>query len=155
MKLHNSLKPEFIIVHSSASTTEEILKELIHILKTNNKITDEKVILEKLIEREKLGSTSIGHHSAVPHTKLKELREPVICIATSKEGIRYHESDREPVHLVILILSPNYSPIIHLQILAAAASLIKKGDSLIKTLLKTDNPEELIGIVQKYEESDD
>ncbi len=155
MKLYNSLKPEFVTLACSASSAEEILKELIHGLKLKNKIADENLILAKLIEREKLGSTSIGNHSAVPHTKLKELKEPVISIGTSIKGIRYHENDKQLVHLIILILSPSYSPIIHLQILAAAASLIKKAAPLIEDLLAAKSPEELIRIVQDYETYDD
>lgn len=155
MKLYNSLKPEFITLDCKASTMEAMLKELIHGLKLLNKISDEKLILEKLIEREKQGSTSIGNHSAVPHTKLKDLKDPIIAIGTSQKGIQYHENDKEPVHLVILILSPNYSPVIHLQILAAAASLIKKAGPMIDAILSAETPEELIRVVQKYESSDD
>lgn len=155
MKLYSSLKPEFIKLDCRATSTEEILKELIHGLKLLNKISDEKQILEKLVEREKLGSTSIGNHSAVPHTKLKDLKEPIIFIGTSKKGIQYHENDKEPVHLVILILSPNCSPVIHLQILAAAASLVKKAGPMMDAVLAAQTPEELMRVVQKYESSDE
>jgi mannitol/fructose-specific phosphotransferase system IIA component (Ntr-type) len=155
MKLFNSLKPGFIKLDCQASTAQDLLKELIHCLKIKHYVNDEAAILEKLIEREKLGSTSIGNHAAVPHTKLKEIKEPIICIGTSQKGIRYHESDKDLVHLIILILSPNYSPITHLQILAAAASLIKKGKSLIKDILTATSAEELIQVVQEYENRDD
>jgi len=155
MKLYSNLKPELIKLNCTAKTTEEVLKELLYILKLRGKISNEESILVKLMEREGLGSTSIGYYSAVPHTKLKELKEPVISIGTSRDGIIYHPKDKEPVHFIILILSPNYSPIIHLQILAAAASLIKKSKKLIEEILAAQSPEELIGIIQKYETSDD
>jgi mannitol/fructose-specific phosphotransferase system IIA component (Ntr-type) len=155
MKLFNSLKPGFIKLDCQAPNTEELLKELIRCLKIKNYVDDENAILEKLLEREKLGSTSIGNYAAVPHTKLKEIKEPIICIGTSKEGIRYNEKDKELVHLVILILSPNYSPIIHLQILAAAASVIKKGKAFIDDILATGTAEELIQVVEEYENRDD
>jgi mannitol/fructose-specific phosphotransferase system IIA component (Ntr-type) len=152
MKLYSSLKPEFIKLDCSATSAEEVLTELIHCLKVKAMIHDESLILDKLIEREKLGSTCIGNHSAVPHTKLKELKQPIICIGTSQQGIQYHESDKEPVHLIILILSPSFSPIIHLQILAAAASLIKKRGALINDLLAAGTSHELISVIQRYEE---
>ncbi|UCH94874.1 MAG: PTS sugar transporter subunit IIA [Candidatus Aminicenantes bacterium] len=155
MKLYSSLKPELIKINCTAKTTEAVLKELLYLLKRRDKISDEEFILQKLMEREKLGSTSIGNHSAVPHTKLKDLKEPIISIGMSKDGIVYSETDKEPVHFIILILSPNYSPIIHLQILASAASLIKKSGRLIEEILGAGNPEELIGIIRKYETSDD
>jgi mannitol/fructose-specific phosphotransferase system IIA component (Ntr-type) len=155
MKLYTSLKPELIKLNCVATTTEECLQELLELLKLRDKISDDGPILKKLMEREKLGSTSIGHHAAVPHTKLKDLKEPIISIGTSKEGILYNEADKEPVHFIILILSPNYSPIIHLQILAAAASLIKKSGRLIDEIRTVQSAEELIRLIQAYETSDD
>ncbi|NIM12862.1 MAG: PTS transporter subunit EIIA [Candidatus Aminicenantes bacterium] len=155
MKLYNMLTPELIKINCTATTTEGFLKELVYNLKLKDKISDEEPILRKLMEREKLGSTSIGNHSAVPHTKLKEIKEPIVTIGTSKAGIRYNEADKEPVHFIILILSPNYSPIIHLQILAAAASVIKKTGPLVEDVLAAGSPEELINVIRKYETSDD
>ena len=155
MKLYNFLKPELIRINCQESNTEDLLREMVHLLKLENAISNENLILKKLVEREKLGSTSIGNNSAVPHTKVKEIKDTIISVYVSKTGIMYHESDKEPVHLIILILSPNYSPIIHLQILAAAASLIKKSDHLIKEILSSKTPEELINIIKKHEASDD
>jgi mannitol/fructose-specific phosphotransferase system IIA component (Ntr-type) len=155
MKLYNSLKPELIKIDCSSTDTEGLLSELIYQLKLQNKVSNQENILQKLMEREKLGSTSIGNHAAVPHTKLKDIKEPIIAIGTSKAGFLYNDADKEPVHLIILILSPNFSPIIHLQILAAAASLIKKPGRLIQEVKATNSAEELISVIQKYETSDD
>ena len=155
MKLYSNLKPELVKLNCTAKTTTEVLKELLDVLELNGKISNKESILKKLMEREALGSTSIGNYSAVPHTKLKELKEPVISLGISKEGIAYNETDKGPVHFIILILSPNYSPISHLQVLAAAASLIKKTGKLIQESLAAQSPLELIGIIQKYEMSND
>lgn len=155
MKLYSILKSDLVKTDCAASTAEEVLKEIILDLKKKKKISSDRLILAKLIEREQLGSTSIGNHAAVPHTKIKGLKEPIIYLAISKNGIQYHKNDKEPVHLIILILSPNDSPIIHLQILAAAASVIKKSNHLTKELVATDSPEELINIIKKFEISDE
>ncbi len=149
------LKPELIKLNCTATTTRGFLEELVYNLKLNDKISDEEPVLRKLMEREELGSTSIGNYSAVPHTKLKEIKEPIVAIGTSKAGIRYHEADKEPVHFIILILSPNYSPIVHLQILAAAASVIKKSGPLVKDILAAGSPEELINVIREYETAHD
>ena len=155
MKIHTILKPELIKLDCQKSNTEDLLREIVHYLKDKKYISNDKLILNKLIEREKLGSTSIGNHSAVPHTKIKGLKEPLLFIAISRNGFHYHEQDKEPVHLIILILSPSESPIIHLQILAAAASLIKKSKKLIKEATAVNSAEELIHIVKKYETTND
>jgi len=155
MKLYSILKPELIKLNCTANTTEGVLKELLYLLKQRDKISNEDLILKKLMEREKLGSTSIGNHAAVPHTKLKELKEPIVAIGTTKNGIVYNKTDTEPVHFIILILSPNLSPIIHLQILAAAASLIKKSKRFMDEVLAAKSSEALVSIIQKFESSDD
>ncbi len=155
MKLHTYLKPDLVCHDCTALSTEALLKEMVRHLKDRGYLANEKQIFEKLMEREKLGSTSIGNHAAVPHTKLKEIKEPLIAVGVSREGFLYNPKDKEPVHLVILILSPNNSPIIHLQILAAAASLIKKKDRLIKGILAADSSESLVKTIKKYETEDD
>lgn len=155
MKLYNNLKTELLKTDLKATNLEELLVELIQYLKLHNLISNEKLIHNKLMERERLGSTSIGNHAAVPHTKLKDIKAPIILVGVSKKGILYNEKDNEVVHLIILILSPNDSPIIHLQILAAAAALIKKSPQLIKDTLVCRSPEELLLVIKKYETIDD
>lgn len=151
MKLHNFLKPEHVIIDCRMTNTEDVLREIVRHLKTRDVISDEELIFNKLMEREKLGTTSIGHNSAVPHAKLKNLAAPVIAVGVSKAGFRYHEGDKHPVHFIILILSPSQSSVIHLQILAAAASLVKKSGRLIKKIVAAETPRELIDLIEKYE----
>ena len=155
MKLTSIIKQDLILTNIKSSNTSAILEELTLFLKEKRIINDAAMILKKLIEREELASTSIGFHTAIPHTKIKELKKPVLLIAVSKAGILYNESDKEPVHLIILVLSPSSSPALHLQILAAAASLIKKRGNLIKDILNVKNSIELTDIIEKYEKAND
>ena len=155
MKLHNFLKPEHVIIDCRMTNTEDVLREMVRHLKMRDVISDEEVIFNKLMEREKLGTTSIGHNSAVPHAKLKNLAAPVIAIGVSNAGFRYHETDKQPVHFIILILSPSHSSVIHLQILAAAASLVKKSGRLIKKIVAAQTPREIIDLIEQYENEDE
>jgi len=155
MKLHNLLKPEHVIIDCRMTNTEDVLREMVRHLKMRNVIPDEELIFNKLMEREKLGTTSIGHNSAVPHAKLKNLAAPVIAIGVSTAGFRYHETDKQPVHFIILILSPSHSSVIHLQILAAAASLVKKSGRLIKKIVAAHTPREVIDLIEQYENEDE
>jgi len=155
VKLYNNLKTELIKTDLQAETLEDLLLEIIQHLKMRDLVSNEKEIFNKLLERERLGSTSIGHFSAVPHTKLKDLKAPVIFIGVSRKGILYNEKNNDIVYFVILILSPNESPIVHLQILAAAAALIKKSPQLIKDARDCETPEELLDVIRRYEMNDD
>lgn len=155
MKISNILEEDLIIPEIGDISPKDILKKLVTILKQKDRITDGNSILKKLIERETLASTSIGNNTAIPHTKVKELKKPIVVLAISKKGLNYNEKDEEPVNLIALILSPANAPALHLQILAATASLIKKRGNLIKEMVKAKDSSEILEIIRKYEESDD
>ncbi len=133
MKLSNILKPELIKVDCKAGNLEELFTEVIDIINNNGYISNKKLIYTKLLEREKLGSTSIGNNVAIPHTKVKGLEQTIVFIALSKDGINFNNFDKvDCVNLIIFIISPVNSPVSHLQTLAAAASLIKNCPNFVK-----------------------
>jgi len=155
VKLYTLIQPNTVVTDCLADTTKDVLSELLTHLHNIDAISNPKPILKKLLEREGLGTTSIGKHAAVPHTKIKDINKPVVAIGLSKNGFTYHISDKEKVHIVILILSPADSPIIHLQILAAAAAFIKRVDNLSSSLTDINSPQELIQFIRITENQDD
>ncbi len=155
MKLSNILEQELLVTELDTTDTTEVLKKMTRFLKEKNKISDDNSILTKLLEREKLASTSIGKNTAIPHAKIKDLKKPIIMIALCKKGFLYNPEDNEPVHLIILVLSPSGAPALHLQILAAAAALVKKPGNIIGEFLKANNSMELAEIIKKFEEIND
>jgi mannitol/fructose-specific phosphotransferase system IIA component (Ntr-type) len=155
VKLSNLIDKELLITRLSSKDTNDVLEKLTLILKDKKRISESEPILAKLLEREKLASTSIGKNTAIPHAKIKDLKNPIIMIAVCREGFLYNPNDSEPVHLIILVLSPSGAPALHLQILAAAASLIKRPGDLIGELLKAENSDELANTIKKFEESND
>lgn len=155
MKLSNIIDPELLISELKTENTTEALKIMTNHLKEKKMISNSKEILIKLLEREKLASTSIGKNTAIPHAKIKDIKNPIIMIAICRKGFLYNPSDKEPVNLLILVLSPSGAPALHLQILAAAASLIKKPGNLIGEMLKSKNNGELVDIIKKFEEIND
>jgi mannitol/fructose-specific phosphotransferase system IIA component (Ntr-type) len=155
VKLNTLLQPNTVFIDCQADNTNDFLSELLDHLHGNDIINNPKAILKKLLERESLGTTSIGKHAAVPHTKIKEIHKPIVMIGLSKKGFYYHISDKEKVHIVILILSPSESPIIHLQILAAAAAFIKRAGNIVDSLSETSTPQELIQLIRSLENQND
>ncbi len=67
MKLHNLLTQDMIIPELESENVEGILGEMVRFLKKKDKVFKEKELYEKLIQREKLGSTAIGEGVAIPH----------------------------------------------------------------------------------------
>lgn len=154
MKLYTLLQNNTVFIDCQADNTKDFLSEMLDYLHEIDLISAPKPILKKLLEREGLGTTSIGKNAAVPHTKIKEISKPVVAVGLSRKGFQYHVSDKDKVHIVILILSPNESPILHLQILAAAASFIKRVDSIPEELKSIETPGDLIQLIRSTENQD-
>ncbi len=155
MKLHHLIKPEYIKIKSTFNTLEDLFNEMLKPLNTDEIITNIKPVLKKLIAREKLGSTSIGNNAAVPHAKIKNLKTPFISIYVLKKGMKFSEHDLEPIYFVILILSPENSPVNHLNTLAAAAAIIKKTATLKKKITLFNTPDEIIKMIKTFEQDNE
>lgn len=84
---------------------------------------NERTILEVLQQREKLGSTGVGHGIAIPHARIAGTDRPIVLVLRTKRPIAFGAPDQQPVSVLLVILVPEHAQEEHLQILAAAAQL--------------------------------
>ena len=89
---------------------------------------NERVIFETLLQREKLGSTGIGHGIAIPHGKLAKLDKLFGLFARLERPIDFESLDGQPVDLVFLLLAPEGAGADHLKALASVARLLRDPD---------------------------
>jgi mannitol/fructose-specific phosphotransferase system IIA component (Ntr-type) len=141
-----------ILLGLESEGRDDVLKEMVGFLKKRNRIAKEKDLYEKLIQREDLGSTAIGEGVAIPHCKMKGIKDPVVMLAVSTKGVQFHSLDGKPSHLFFLVASSPDNPSLNLQILAAIAHLVRKADSLLKNILGAKNISEILEIVKDKEE---
>ncbi|NIM59270.1 MAG: PTS transporter subunit EIIA [Candidatus Aminicenantes bacterium] len=143
---------DMIIPELQSENVENVLKEMVKFLKKKNKITKEKELYEKLIQREKLGSTAIGEGVAIPHCKMKGIRNPIVMLAVSKKNVDFRSLDGKPSHVFFLVVSSPDNPTVNLQILASIAHLVRKSSSLVKKILNAKNTGDVLDIVTEEEE---
>jgi PTS system nitrogen regulatory IIA component len=141
-----------ILLGLESKEREEVLKEMVGFLKKRNRIMKEKDLYEKLIQRERLGSTAIGEGVAIPHCKMKGIKDPVVMLAVSTKGVNFHSLDGKPAHLFFLVASSPDNPSLSLQILAAIAHLVRKANSLLKKILEEKNISDILKIIKEEEE---
>lgn len=125
---------------------------MVGFLKKRNLIAKEKELYDKLIQREKLGSTAIGEGVAIPHCKMKGVKDPVVMLAVSKEGVNFLSLDGKPSHLFFLVVSSPDNPSLNLQILASIAHLVRKANSLLKKVLDAVTIPEILDVIREEEE---
>jgi len=152
VKIHSLLNEGLIIPELVSQERDAALEEMVGYLKAANKITHDKELFEKLIQREKLGSTAIGEGIAIPHCKLQEVESPFLALAVSKKGVRFEALDGKPTHIFFLVVSSPDNPGQSLQILAAVAYLVRKAGSLQKRIMGAKNPGKILEIIREEEE---
>jgi len=152
MKLHNLLIRDMIIEELDSQDREGALREMVNFLKKKKKVSKEKELYEKLLQREELGSTAIGEGVAIPHCKIKGVKSPIILLAISKKSVDFQSLDGKPSNIFFLVVSSPENPSLNLQILAAIASLVRKSGSLLKKILNAVNISAILEIIREEEE---
>lgn len=141
MRLADILEEDQIIADLKATEKRELLDEMVtHMASTSAGLNRERV-LEALLEREKLGSTGIGHGVAIPHGKIKGLDEIKVSFGRSKRGVDFNSMDDMPVHLFFLIVAPEDSAAVHLKVLASISHLLKDPEFRGRLMNASDGTE--------------
>jgi len=87
-----------------------------------------------LFARERLGSTGLGYGVAIPHGRIKGLKNPMAAVFQLAAPIGFDAPDEQPVSLLIFLLVPEASTQKHLEILSEIAELL--SDSRVRDRLK-------------------
>ncbi len=139
------LQPECILLDMQAVEKETALRELAGAATLSRPELNEEHLFSTLLEREKIGSTGVGNGVAIPHGKIADLTEIVLCFGRSSEGIYYDAIDERPVHLFALLLSPSRIANQYLQALAHVSSVLKQEENR-RRLLHTASCEQIARI---------
>ena len=83
-------------------------------------------IKRAIIKRENEASTGLGKGVAVPHVKHSAVQKPVAAVGLSEEGIDFTALDKQPVFSVILMISPDNEPELHLKAMENIFSHLQK-----------------------------
>jgi PTS system nitrogen regulatory IIA component len=90
-------------------------------------------VFDALFARERLGSTALGHGIAIPHGRIKGLREAAGAFVRTKAPIPFEAPDGNPVQLIFVLLVPEKATDLHLQILSELAQMF--SDKEMRTQL--------------------
>jgi len=110
-------------------------------------------IVKELVERERLGSTSVGSGFAIPHCKIDGLDRLVVSLVRFKEPVDFGGVNNEPVRFFFTVLSPPDQPAAHLQILSQIARLLKRED-LREQLMSAKEPDEIVATIKAAAEAE-
>jgi PTS system nitrogen regulatory IIA component len=86
---------------------------------------DPVLVLERIEEREALGSTGFGRGVAIPHARLPGIQRPVAVFLRLDAPVGFDAADGMPVDLVFGLLSPEAAGAAHLHALAAISRMMR------------------------------
>ncbi len=114
---------------------------------------DSTKVLERLSERERLGSTGFGRGVAIPHARITGITRPVACFLRLEESVTYESADDMPVVMVFGLLSPENAGAAHLHALASISRLMR--DNYMHTALnQAPDKEALFGLLSNVIDRD-
>jgi nitrogen PTS system EIIA component len=93
-------------------------------------------VTDNLFARERLGSTGLGHGVAIPHGRIKGLKNPLAAVLRVGAPIGFDAPDDEPVSLLIFLLVPEAATQRHLEILSEIAEML--SDRELRERLKVE-----------------
>jgi nitrogen PTS system EIIA component len=123
MKIFELLSAQNIAANVSSDSKKSALQYLCTLATHASSAVTAKEALNALTEREKLGSTAIGHGVALPHARLAGLNQPLGALIHLAKPINFDSPDDEPVDLLFALLMPSESTSEHLKLLSELAEL--------------------------------
>ena len=114
---------------------------------------DPVLVLDRIEEREKLGSTGFGRGVAIPHARIPGLGRPVAAFLRLERAVAFDAADAMPVDLVFGLLSPEQAGAAHLHALAAISRTMR-DEAMHAALLAASDAEVLYGLLSNVIDRD-
>jgi mannitol/fructose-specific phosphotransferase system IIA component (Ntr-type) len=142
MRMSDFMVREAIIPELSATSKDGSIREMVDSLRGAGrfKADESDDIIKAILKRELLGSTGIGRGVAIPHAKHTGVDKLVGTLALSKGGVAFDSLDGEPVHVFVLLISPQDRPGDHLRALENVSRVLR-DDGFVRALRQAQTRE--------------
>ncbi|PZO94792.1 MAG: PTS sugar transporter subunit IIA [Haemophilus parainfluenzae] len=104
MGLLSSLLPAENVLLDLEVNSKKRLFEIVAALLEKNQGMDKGQVFQRLLQRERLGSTGLGWGVAIPHGRIPQLREAAVAFVRLKEAIDFQSQDNKPVDLLVFVV---------------------------------------------------
>jgi PTS system nitrogen regulatory IIA component len=152
MKIHPLLSEDLVLPGLKGRNRDDVLREMVERLRERANAAAGEDLFEKLLAREKLGTTAIGGGVAIPHCKVGGLKAPVLALGLSRRGVDFQSLDGRATHIIFLILSPLENPGVNLRVLASIAKLLRKSGTLAPKLVKAPTAGDALRALREEED---
>jgi PTS system nitrogen regulatory IIA component len=146
MQLADVLDADRIAVGLSVASKKQLLEKAAELLGAAPGSADSRDIFDSLCQRERLGSTGLGHGVAIPHGRVDDQASVAAAMIRLNRAIDFDAPDHEKVDLFFALAVPGQCTDTHLRLLAEMADRLGR-DSQRDLLRQVDDPDELLRIL--------
>lgn len=111
-----------VVIQLEASSKKRVFEQA-GLLFENNQGINRSVVFDSLFARERLGSTGLGQGIAIPHGRIKGLKEATGAFIRLSAPVQFDAPDGKPVSLLFVLLVPEQANEQHLQLLSELAQM--------------------------------
>jgi mannitol/fructose-specific phosphotransferase system IIA component (Ntr-type) len=136
MKLADVLRKECVVVNAQLPDKAGAIREVARLAKKSSVLesVSEQEIVAGLEARESLGSTGVGKGIAIPHCRLKSVKDFVVGLLTVPSGVDFDSLDGQKVRLVVFIVAPEVESNQHVRLLSLISQTLLAPGALKKIL---------------------
>tara|TARA_R110002096_G_scaffold11971_7_gene43580 strand:+ start:392 stop:853 length:462 start_codon:yes stop_codon:yes gene_type:complete len=138
MNIGDLLSVDSIVAGFKASSKKQAIQALARKIAVNAGV-DDRLVFDKLLERERLGSTGVGKGVAIPHARIAGLPKITGLFAKLASPIDFDSVDERPVDLIFMLLAPEEAGADHLKALASVSRLLRDDQMCNKLRLTPDS----------------
>lgn len=149
MIISEYLDPKCVACRETAGSKKRVLEKISKLLAAAQGL-NEIAVFDKLLERERLGSTGLGHGVAIPHCRMQEAQNAAVALMTLQTGINFEARDGKPVDIVFALIVPEHCTETHLKILANAAEMFS-NPGFCAQLRASETNEQLYKLVNRWQ----
>lgn len=147
MELREFFSEDAVKLELEGTTKDEVLKELISLLKLDDKA--EGMLFKMLKRRENLGSTGIGRGIAIPHCRSLVVNRLRVAFGRKSGGLDFKAIDDKPVQFFFLIVAPPLEVSNqYLPVLGKIAQFSKEAD-VPERLLTLPTPADFMALLEE------
>ncbi|HPE01161.1 MAG TPA: PTS IIA-like nitrogen regulatory protein PtsN [Burkholderiaceae bacterium] len=127
-RISRLLPVENTLLDFTASSKKRVFEQAALLFENHQGVARAKVF-DSLFARERLGSTGLGQGVAIPHGRIKGLKDAVAAFVRLAEPVPFDAPDGQPVSLLFFLLVPEQATQAHLDILSELAQLFSEKSS--------------------------
>lgn len=150
MRIGGLLTQDKIVLGLEPGGKEEVLKRFLSILEERGLIKNPAEVQERILERERLGSTALDQEIAVPHALTSCMEKTFLALAVLKKKINFGTDEPKPVSILWLLLGHKDKPGQQLRVLAHICRFIKESE-VVQKIRKAESVRGICKIIDEEE----